>query len=262
VSIQPDLGTVSPSGNASVSPDLPTTYTLTAKNASGDATKTLALEVNPFGTLRVKTAAGLGVSALEVGVNTALVVSLRVAPPSDQTVASVTVTKGGSSVTLKDSGNKATDGDDAVGDQVYSGKLSLTESQPGTVTFEVSVVTSAKSYTSTLSLPALVLKADTLTNLKNIQTQTDTKFKSFPANTPTDQILAQTKTYLDANATALKIQSTRVAENVLEVIDAAGIHSFFQIGEKPNAASSASQNLSPAQPAPASPAPFRDCPTV
>jgi hypothetical protein len=252
VSIQPGIGTVDPTGSVSVSPDSPTTYSLTAKNAAEVTTKELSVAVNPFGTPSVKNAAGVGISAVEVGVANTLIISILVSPPDGQTVSSVSVTKGSTTLALKDSGDLTTDGDQTSADKIYSGKISFTEAQAGAITFDFSIATSAKTFTYPLTLPALVLNADTLTNLDNISKMVDSKFKSFPETTPADQVLAQTKTYLDANATALKIQSTRVSENVLEVIDSAGIHSFFQIGEKPNAAPGASQNLSPTQPAPAS----------
>jgi hypothetical protein len=237
VTIQPDIGAVDPKGSVPVSPSSQTTYTLTAKSAGETKVKEIAVSVNPFNTPLIKNSDGIDVSKVAVGVTNTLIISIQVLPSIDQKLPVISVTQGNVTLILKDTGDAAIDGDDTRGDNIFSGRMKFVENQVKTLEFNFSVTTSTNSYNYLSKISVLAFDTDMLANFNKISEQVDSKFNTFPENTSIDQILAQTKTYLDTNASTLKIRSTQInPDYILEVIDTSEIHSFFQVGSLPESA--------------------------
>jgi hypothetical protein len=237
VTIQPDIGAVDPKGSVPVSPNSQTTYTLTAKGGAETKVKEIAVSVNPFNTPLIKNSDGIDVSKVAVGVTNTLIISIQVLPSIDQKLPVISVTQGNVTLILKDTGDAAIDGDDTRGDNIFSGRIKFVEDQVKTLEFNFSVTTSTNSYNYLLKISVLAFDTDILANFNKISEQIDSKFNTFPENTSIDQILAQTKTYLDTNASTLKIRSTQInPDYILEVIDTSEIHSFFQVGSLPESA--------------------------
>lgn len=139
-----DVGAVESEDKLTVSPRETTTYTLHASNAFGVSREALELSVFPYGRPQVRIVGhGAPFPAKEVvaGREYALVFTIPVRPPSGSQVDAVRVKQGDTVLAqLQDSGDLA-DGDEMLGDGLYSGRRDWRFDTPGPahLTFEVTI---------------------------------------------------------------------------------------------------------------------------
>ncbi len=229
------VGAVESEGLLTVSPRESVTYTLHASNAFGVSRKALELRVLPYGHPQVRIVEhGALTSAKEVvaGREYALVFTIPVRPPSSSQVDAVRVKQGDAVLAqLQDSGDLG-DGDEVLGDGLYSGRRDWRFDTPGdaNLTFEVTI--DGTTHEVPYTLRVLQTNEDAVRTVLEAHAALEAALALFVATTA-DEARAFALAYLETHRDDLGIDRVEVEGERLIVHYASGMQSHLHIQATP-----------------------------